>query len=1022
MSNNLLEGLKSKDSTTIHQTLTLLASQTKHLRIVSELETGDAFEKIWRLLDKNEGRYNAVILSILGNCCNFNHSWRNQLMMQDGAKRIESILEKCSDNSVLSRAARLMANLAKDDIFLSSFQTKQTLDALMKYACSDNIKCQKSFLRALRIIGSNSKSAKILAENNLFPKLLKLLESADNEVFMLCLRMICELLKTQAVEMCYRLIESNTLNKILQLHNTGNEQVKELCLQILFLLSLNSGCRVTVAMEGAIEIFLSKIKCLKHSESFKYATQGLCLCAREAVSRNKMKSDGVLPALVNILHEDELVSFHESIVAAFVWFIFDDSSLGLLIRADVIPALLKYLNRLTYVEYNRSGQIFENETASVDERTEQVDQAKEVVASPFKPTLDTSNYLTNEQWVLSSPETSPYNANSPQYSIPSFSPHMSPDHSIPSPSYASVDYDTYSESCFESSSNGRFVPYHFQSADGIHAMIHGTRGPIHDILLLLSRFSQANDPSSFFLSLPDFNSLINYLLLSFKPNPKCARVLNRITLNSHCFDVMIRKRLVPRLYLRLCCGYSLEYLTEQFEKAKANKFQEKGFICSAAQLAINQTSECNTNNKSTDIEKIDIELTNYEIPDESSLHSRNERDISLLWKTPSTTTFSLGQLLLSNIRSHSESSYGKGVLSHILLTGSRELRETCMFSLPHIVWSKRLQKRMFKDLKSMDLLLEMLSNCLLMESESFILTVEASCALSRLLLVDSESPTFDVEFPEFGPPLAKRPKLTCDERYETSQNKRVCFKLPSGKILTCSSSKLCLHSAVFERMLSRDYVDADQPYVSFADVHEDAFVKMIHYMHGCIVQFNSDMCKDCQMESVISQTESFSNQMESVSSDESNSCLNANNVILETPVKCHPAVVSTPTESLKRRWASSPTPPFRDQNMGCDNLVRELLICCERFFVDSLKYRCEIYLINTLSKDTVVECVLLSFMNRASVLLRHSLIYLLTDVKCPLVRVTCFAELLHSHERDAFLSEVTVMLREGYERSQLMAA
>lgn len=81
MSNNLLEGLKSKDSTTIQQTLTLLASQTKHLRIVSELETGDAFEKIWRLLDKNEGRYNAVILSILGNCCNFNHSWRNQVII-----------------------------------------------------------------------------------------------------------------------------------------------------------------------------------------------------------------------------------------------------------------------------------------------------------------------------------------------------------------------------------------------------------------------------------------------------------------------------------------------------------------------------------------------------------------------------------------------------------------------------------------------------------------------------------------------------------------------------------------------------------------------------------------------------------------------------------------------------------------------------------------------------------------------------------------------------------------------------
>ena len=85
--------------------------------------------------------------------------------------------------------------------------------------------------------------------------------------------------------------------------------------------------------------------------------QSICLCAREAVSRNKMKNIGALPCLVKILDNDTLVSFHEAIVAAFVWFLFDDSSLGILVHSGAIPAILNYLDRLTEFEYLRFGSL-----------------------------------------------------------------------------------------------------------------------------------------------------------------------------------------------------------------------------------------------------------------------------------------------------------------------------------------------------------------------------------------------------------------------------------------------------------------------------------------------------------------------------------------------------------------------------------------------------------------------------------------------------------------------------------------
>ena len=498
------------------------------------------------------------------------------------------------------------------------------------------------------------------------------MHSVDQNVVHLTLRMLCGMLKSQATEIFYRAVDECTLQKVIQLCSI--ECFCEVGIEILFLLTLNSGCRVGVAMEGGIEVFIDRIKKIDHSETFKYATQGLCLCAREAVSRNRMKIAGVLPCLVNILQHDDYAHFHESIVAAFVWFLFDDSSLGLLIRANTIPALLKYLDRLTYIEYSQfkdnNGNLKEEKKGS-DFSTESIFNKTENLSEDFGNN-ETNNFeqfrdkvnlsqtsieedISKQLWGCSSPESSPYNPHSPLYSIPSYSPNISPSYSppmspnnlIPQNSPEQELTDVYRNDAISPSHS---LPYHYQSADGRLSMIHGTRGPIHDILLLLSRFSQARDPSTFFLDLPGFNSLNNYLLLSTKPNPKCARILNRLTLNSHCFDILIKQRLIPRLYLRLCTGWSLEMLSILLNKAreKINKsplFSSPDFI---------------------DFDDLTCYLN--------------------ITKKPSKTTYDWGKFLISNLRSQSESSYGKGVFSHILLTGSMELKERCIVSIPHVVW------------------------------------------------------------------------------------------------------------------------------------------------------------------------------------------------------------------------------------------------------------------------------------------------------------------------------------------------
>lgn len=78
--------------------------------------------------------------------------------------------------------------------------------------------------------------------------------------------------------------------------------------------------------------------------------------------------------------------------------------------------------------------------------------------------------------------------------------------------------------------------------------------------------------------------------------------------------------------------------------------------------------------------------------------------------------------------------------------------------------------------------------------------------------------------------------------------KRVQLKLPSNTILTCRHEALIKRSVVFGRMLS--WEQHDKRLVEINDVNEEAFRKLIHFLHGCsiIVSTKEHICVgECQM-------------------------------------------------------------------------------------------------------------------------------------------------------------------------------
>ena len=745
--------------------------------------------------------------------------------------------------SILNRASRALANLAKDKDAMMTIHNMDVIPALIDIlSYNDDPNCLQSALRAIRIVCTNSKTKSIAVNRDCFQVAVNLLSSEHKDLLSCTLRLMHEFLKSGNRDIGLRLQEYDGIEPLVQIAQRDNWVDAEMAVDCLYLLASNSHVRVSTGRCGSIEVFTKKIEELKNSKMFERSLQGLCLCAREAVNRNRMRTSGAVAAMVKVLCLDELTRFHESVVCALVCFLFDDLSINVMIRAGLVSGLIKYFQKLTDVEVSEYEEEEKRKRLEIEKKLRDVNSCRDSTGnstSHCEPAVSPSTLSAEEKvpatesadtqlcsntssdsiipdslndsfvsdtstsqlsfecnidqnhrrisqstcqsppvflhpanpWpyaaAFPSPETSPYYPNSPSPGCsigmntsisPTYSPgssppyyyHNSPPRSL-SPEHNTLFADSSPGSQSFESLNSRRPPtrdmfspqhsppreewgaYHHQSADGAHAMIHGFRGPVHDVLLLLSRLSRTTDPSRFLVDKTTLFALLNYVSSSQKPNPKCARILNRLTLNPNCFEVMVMQRLVARIYLKLVHGYFVEELTElldnahheevlgelestesssrisatdcssgikntQSEDAKSSVTYGTCLSLNALMEYINKskTESCNEINikscdsiekKETISAKPDSETDTHLLPRQHSGCEETFKGIGVFKhseRKPTADMLRTGELLMSNLRAQTESSYGKGVLAHIMLTGSKASRESCSVALPLI--------------------------------------------------------------------------------------------------------------------------------------------------------------------------------------------------------------------------------------------------------------------------------------------------------------------------------------------------
>ena len=190
-----------------------------------------------------------------------------------------------------------------------------------------------------------------------------------------------------------------------------------------------------------------------------------------------------------------------------------------------------------------------------------------------------------------------------------------------------------------------------------HTALHYHHGPGHSALLLLSRISQMTDPSSLLVTKSCIHALLDYLCLVDNPDPRCARLLNRLAKNPLCLKALIVNGSVVVIHHQLCCMYNESQEITTVTSENSNELQDSSKITAHS----SKEEQC------------------LQTPFTSS-----KAGAMCLTISSSTQSYcqETGSHLLEILSSQAQTPFGRGVLENLLLKGPKEEQEQCVLALP----------------------------------------------------------------------------------------------------------------------------------------------------------------------------------------------------------------------------------------------------------------------------------------------------------------------------------------------------
>ncbi|KAJ8253516.1 hypothetical protein COCON_G00201280 [Conger conger] len=568
-----------------------------------------------------------LLLSTLANCCTERES-REEVRKLGGIGLVVAVLNNVPVETVQNRAARALGNLAIDPENSALIHSAAPP--------SPRLECAQSAARTLLYLSDTPCHRLSLLSQGALPALALLTgPQYPSGLRRACLRALGELTRGCSTECAREVSRCGALAALgPQALDQSARPLGEMALKTLANLCTQACLRPLVGSLGVIHRFVEEVRRSPGKSGTFF--RALCLCCKEAVNRAKVKESGGLEVLIGFLSANQSHPLSRMAVLAFVDFVYDELAMEQLQGLGLVPLLVSRLVALAKGEETAVGEVdtpllscpselmdtscfdsFDFPPPEGHRREEGKEQAQ-----------GSSSFLSLRSWLLSeglissegellspsgggdgnwrslcasfsppaplSDGLSPLPCPSPSLAVPlqSSTPNLTPNPnpvlpssyhkrsaSTPIPLPPSAPKPVSSPPSQPSPSPKKQAQT--RSGAPLPETPPFSQHPFHPepwtsespILLLLSRFSQCEDPSAALIHAGILPGLLYYLTQRQDPSARCFRMLVRLSCNPNCLQGLVKTGAAALIRLRLCLREGLRDRDGQTDRVKASTRQ-----------------------------------------------------------------------------------------------------------------------------------------------------------------------------------------------------------------------------------------------------------------------------------------------------------------------------------------------------------------------------------------------------------------------------------------------------------------
>lgn len=368
---NAFSRLRSPSSSHVFEALLeirkFIAKRENNVKVLLEK---NVLKELVNILGKPNEKNLDLTLSILGNCC-LEYDCRIELFRLGIVKAIAVVLSSASRDAIQGRACRVIGNLALTYNIAAKLHQENVVNSLINVLDVNgvnSIASQHMAVRALRILWTVELERIPMLELNVVRKVALLLtkpsvKKEHKELLKAVIKALTVFTHCCSEQCAVQIHADNSVLQSLISCCTDIETKSCVILCICNLCHIGSS-RPILGTAGIVEIIIKELSTVDlHqddlSESQTALISSLCLLCRESVNRAKIRYSGGLPIILSVLRDSPKTSLQSLALHALVQFVYDEESLLKLLSEGMINVLVTKLNKFI----SKNGKIHVNNSS-----------------------------------------------------------------------------------------------------------------------------------------------------------------------------------------------------------------------------------------------------------------------------------------------------------------------------------------------------------------------------------------------------------------------------------------------------------------------------------------------------------------------------------------------------------------------------------------------------------------------------------------------------------------------------------